>query len=70
MNVKNISWNENKKFKATILFCRRVSGVWLWANQAVEKQHFCWIFFFRQVGWTIQNCQILARVCFNQSIKF
>ena len=69
MNVKNISWTENKTIKTITFFYRRVCGVWLWANQAVEKQHFCWIF-FSQVGWTIQNCQFLLRVCFNQSIKF
>ena len=61
---------KTKQIKTITLCCRRVCGVWLWANETVEKQHFCWIFFFSQVGWTIQNCQFLVRVCFNQNTEF
>ena len=60
---------KTKQIKAITLCCRRVCGGWLWADQAVVRLLCCWIFFFSQVGWTIQNCQFLVRVCFNQSIK-
>jgi len=69
MVVKNLSWNEHTANKNHSLLPRSLR-VWLYAIQAVVRRLCYCIFFFNQVGWIIQNCQFLVRVCFNQSIKF
>ena len=57
--------------KMTTLCCQRVCGVCAGSDcrqKWLRKD--CWLCFWDLVGWTIQNCQILVSLCFNQKTKF
>ena len=69
MEIKNLSWKENVSNKNNHpLLPKSLRGL-IVGKSGCGKATLLLNLLLRLAGWTIQNCQFLVTVCFNQSIK-
>jgi len=66
MKIKNHSWNEHiANTNNHPLLPKSLRGLIVGKSGCGKTT-----LLLNLAGWTIQNCQFLVRVCFNQCIKF